>query len=507
MERATIHRHIYLVLLALLGGSMVTSVWLSNLVWVLLLVNWLVEGRWREKWQMACESRLLQAFLVLYLTFIIGMAWTSNLGHGLSVLQVKMPLLFVPLVLLTTRPATGRARHLILNFYALTVLVVSIIGLVRMLTIPDLPYREMVPYVSHIRFALNCCMVICLCVGLIVQRKQGTPVLQTIIGCMVLLWMLAFVMLLHSYTAVAVLAIVSLVLLLTHYRRWPLIALWVLLAGGASAAVLHEVHNYYSRIPQATAPLRTYTDGNRPYMHAQDGMVENGNYINNYLCPEELSAEWEKRSTMAYDSMTNEGYTVGSTLIRYLNALGLTKDSVGVHALTAEQVHDIEQGVANPVYHSHNPLRRMVYVMLLEHEFHKHTHSINGFTMLQRYELWGTSIDVIREHPWFGVGTGDVDDQIDLQLVHRQSDLAGSGKRSHNQYLGLLAAFGIVGFLLLTAIFIRPLRKSSALRSPLMLAWMLTILISMLTEDTLDTLAGQLLCTWFLAFRPLPDKQ
>ena len=180
---------------------------------------------------------------------------------------------------------------------------------------------------------------------------------------------------------------------------------------------------------------------------------------------------------------------------------------MGVHALTAEQVHDIEQGVANPVYHSHNPLRRMVYVMLLEHEFHKHTHSINGFTMLQRYELWGTSIDVIREHPWFGVGTGDVDDQIDLQLVHRQSDLAGSGKRSHNQYLGLLAAFGIVGFLLLTAIFIRPLRKSSALRSPLMLAWMLTILISMLTEDTLDTLAGQLLCTWFLAFRPLPDKQ
>lgn len=507
MKRATIHRYIYLVLLALLGGSMVTSVWLANLVWILMGLNWLLEGRWREKWQMARESRLLQAFLVFYLLLLAGQAWTSNLGHGWDVLQVKLPLLFVPLVMLTTRPVTGRARHLALNFYALTVLVVSIIGMVRMLTIADLPYRDIVPYISHIRFALNCCMVVYLCVGLVVQRKEGTPLLQTLIGGVVLLWMLAFILLLHSYTAVAVLVVVSLVLLLTHFRRWPLIALWVLLVGGIATAIVYEINRYYHLIPQATEPLRSHTDGGRPYLHAQDGMVENGNYINNYICPEELRAEWERRSTLAYDSMTAEGYNVESTLIRYLNALGLTKDSVGVNALDAAQIHDVEQGVANPVYHSHNPLRKMVYVMLLEHEFHRHTNVVSGFTMLQRLELWGASIDVIREHPWFGVGTGDVDDQIDLQLVRRQSDLAGSGKRSHNQYLGLLAAFGVVGFLLLAVMFVRPLRKSKALRSPLMLAWLLTLLISMLTEDTLDTLAGQLLCTWFLTFRPLPDKQ
>ena len=65
MFSATVHRRIYLVLIALLGASMVTSTWASNLVWVLLGVNWLLEGRWREKWQMARESRLLQAFLIL----------------------------------------------------------------------------------------------------------------------------------------------------------------------------------------------------------------------------------------------------------------------------------------------------------------------------------------------------------------------------------------------------------------------------------------------------------
>ena len=92
MFSAQVHRYIYLVLIALLGGSMVTSVWLSNLVWVLLGLNWLLEGRWHEKWQMACRSRLLQAYTILYLLLLVGMLWTSNIGHGLSVLQVKMPL-------------------------------------------------------------------------------------------------------------------------------------------------------------------------------------------------------------------------------------------------------------------------------------------------------------------------------------------------------------------------------------------------------------------------------
>ena len=101
-----------MVLLTLLGGTMVTSVWASNLVWVLLLANWVLEGRWREKWQMARESRLLQAWLALYAVLAIGMAWTQNTGHGLDVLRVKLPMLALPLIILTTRPLEGRARRL-----------------------------------------------------------------------------------------------------------------------------------------------------------------------------------------------------------------------------------------------------------------------------------------------------------------------------------------------------------------------------------------------------------
>ena len=100
--RALVHRRIYLVLLTLLGGCMVTTVGLSNVVWPLLLANWLFEGRWREKWQMARESRLLLAIAVLFLMHVLGLLWTSDMKPGLHIVERMLPFMAVPLVVLTT---------------------------------------------------------------------------------------------------------------------------------------------------------------------------------------------------------------------------------------------------------------------------------------------------------------------------------------------------------------------------------------------------------------------
>ena len=496
------HRIIFLLLLTLLGGSMMTSVFMANLAWVLLGVNWLLEGRWREKWQMAKESRLLQAYLGLYLLLLAGMLWTENVAHGFSVLQVKLPLLVVPLVLLTTRPVMGRARQAVLGVYIGTVLVVSIIGTVRIFTIPNLPYRDAVPYISHIRFALNCCMVIFLVVsGEWTEGRKSRPI-HYLFSVLLILWLLIFIVMLHSYTALAILLVVSLVLLLFRYRRWQWVLLWVAVVGSGVAVICNEVKSYYSLVPLAQEPLHPFTAGGRPYKHSGNGVIENGNYIGNYVCREELRHEWNRRSRLPFDSLGPDGYGVDAILIRYLNALGLTKDSVGVWSLSESQVHHIEQGVANPVYLSRNPIRKMVYVILFEYECYRHTEAVTGFTMLQRLELWEATLGVVRQHPWVGVGTGDVDDAVHAQLAAQQSPLTGTTMSPHNQYLSLLTALGAIGIAILIALFLRPLLGKNCCRlTTLMLAWLLLLLISMLTEDTLDTLAGQMLCTWFLAFR------
>ena len=505
------HRIIYLVLLALLGGSMVCSVWLTNLLWVLLGANWLLEGRWREKWAMARESRALHLYACYYALLLLGMLWTSNTRAGWSVLQVSLPLLVVPLVVLTTDNVTARWRELVLWFYTATVVVVAIISTVRLYTLPSIEYRDAVPYISHIRFALNCCVVVYFCTGQALRHWRQSR-LVAVAGLAVTAWMLIFLVIIQSYTAIAVLVAVSFVLTVAYRNvRWML---WLWLVGLLALAVpvAIAVHDYYDLHDGEEAPLPPYTLNGRPYEHACDGLIENGSYVNNHVCREELRHGWEQLSTLPYDSLTASGYRVEPTLIRYLNGLGLTKDSAGMSCLDASQVAAIERGIANPVYESPNHLRKMVYVMLFEWENHRHFQSVVGFTMLQRFELWRATAGVIADHPLAGVGTGDAVDALHARLEAQGSALSGTTKRTHNQYLTVTAQLGLPLALLLALLLLRACLPTCSMRrrgyrlSPFMLAWVLTVLISFLTEDTLDTQAGIMLCTWFLAFRQNPES-
>ena len=63
-----------------------------------------------------------------------------------------------------------------------------------------------------------------------------------------------------------------------------------------SAYVMYEYHAYHRLTPHATQPLPAVTANGRPYQHRNDGLVENGNYLNNYLCHDEMAIAWPLRS-------------------------------------------------------------------------------------------------------------------------------------------------------------------------------------------------------------------
>lgn len=500
MFSAKVHRRIYFVLLTLLGGCMVTSIGMSNVMWVLLLANWLLEGRWSEKWTMARQSRLLHAVAFFFLLHAVGLLWTSNLPAGFHVVERLLPWLAVPLVVLTTRPPAGRARSTILTLYMGTVFVVTVIGLVRHLAIPDLPYRQMVPFISHIRFALNCCMVVFFCVNMLRHADGGTPLWRKVALVALMVWMMGFLLLLRSYTAFVVFGVVSLVVVLGLRRRWLWLAVWLAVVGGTAAYVVVQYRAYHTLQPIALQPVALYTPSGNPYLHLHDGMVESGNYVNNYLCHEELAQQWPKRSRVPLDSLTASGYNVEASLVRYLNALGLPKDSVGLAALSDEQVAEVARGVPNPVY-EHAPLpQRMLHVMFFELENYRCYRAVEGFSMLQRLELWRTALHIIGRHPWTGVGTGDLGEAMEAEFRRSASPLQGSDLMPHNEYLTLIAMFGLPLFVLMVLVWLRAAPRLRR-QGQLFVALTVAVLVSFLAENTLDSLAGILFCTWFMAFR------
>ena len=471
---------------------MTTSVYITNMMWVFLLLNWIVEWNWRERFTDFRHRYLLQAFLVAAAVHLLWLAGTTDLAYGLHDLQKKLPLLAIPLVVLTTPAPSRKERLNILICYVGTIVVVSIVGIVRYLTMPDLPYRDIVPHISHIRFSLNICMAMVLLAYTALKIRKWWFYLA---GGGVMLWFVFFLTVLHSYTAFIILYITAVTLLIAYRRRMgarlrrtllAVVGVVTLAVGGMTGKYLYD---YYHLQPLSTGTPPAVTANGNPYLHRRDGLIENGNYVHWYVSEKEMRQEWAKRSDYPFDSLTPTGYTVYPALLRYLNGMGTTKDSVGMTLLQPRDIAAIEKGIANPVYQRRSP-RKLFYVMFYEYENYRCYNSVNNFSVLQRLELWKNGWQVFLQHPLLGVGTGDVVTECHQRLRDTDSPLAGTEMHTHNQYLNFLIAFGLVGFLLIAVAFVRAIRRDRLCRSVLFTAFLCIALISFVSEDTLETLAG-----------------
>lgn len=460
------------------------SVWACNLAWVLLLANWLVD--WgiapsehrREVLRGFRESRLLQAFVGLFALQVVGLLWSSDWQYGLDHVRKCFPLLAVPMVLLTARPQDDRRLlHGVLFLYIMGIVAACIVGLVRYFTLPDLPYRDIIPFVSHIRFSLNLCLAICL---LLTQCGRGGKRRRKLLCLLLACCFLLYLFLLQSYTGLVILLALAVVAAIRSRQR----LLIGLIAGVLVALVglsCYFVADYY----HVDEPLAQ-----------EDNFVECGHYLHNNICWQAIEDQWLQVSSVPLDSLTPNGYSVRPTLLRYLNSSGLTKDSAGVAQLTPQDITAIEKGVANPLYLKPLSLRRMYAVMLYEYENYRCYRSVSGFTMLQRFELWRNGWKVFLQQPLFGTGTGDVVNACHAQLEADHSPLTGTTKHTHCQYLTYLITFGLVGFALMVFLFARGFAQLRPIATQLL--FVLTIfLISCLTEDTLETLAGDVFFALF----------
>ena len=94
--------------------------------------------------------------------------------------------------------------------------------------------------------------------------------------------------------------------------------------------------------------LERFTANGNPYTHnANTGALENGHYIDLYVCEPELTKEWNRISRVPYDSLDRRGQPVSLTIRRYLTSKGLRKDSPALSKLNPADIQRIENGLAN----------------------------------------------------------------------------------------------------------------------------------------------------------------
>jgi O-antigen ligase len=118
-----------------------------------------------------------------------------------------------------------------------------------------------------------------------------------------------------------------------------------------------------------------------------------------------------------------------------------------------------------------------------------------------RLEFWKTALYIINQNPIFGVGTGDIQQAFNKAYDETNSKLSKEWRlRCHNQYLAITVAFGFVGLILFLIYFLFPITTLSNKLHELYWPFVLIILFSFITEDTLENQAG---LTFFAIFQTL----
>ncbi len=496
----------------LLAASLPLSPFLVTLSQMILAVNWLAEGNLRNKMQRVWQRKPLFIFLLLFAIHLVWLFNTTDFAYAFRDIKIKLPLLLLPLVMGTSRTLRENQLKVILLVFTGAIIISSLFSIYHLSVIawnPMSDVREISVFISHIRLSLLVNIAIFSLIYLLITNTftWQRPLRNTL--WISLAWLILFLFILQSVTGIVIFIITGFLFILRFspwfgesywYIRYPL--LYGLTAVFAAIVVYSAVVAFsFSRGEISPDKLKTYTPSGNTYIHhTWNRQMENGNYIWINICEPELEQEWNRRSSLEYRGTDHLGNELRYTLIRYLTSLGYDKDAAGVSRLTETDIRNIENGMANHIYQNNRWLYPRIYQIIWEIDSYRKGGNPSGHSLAQRIEYWKTGLDVVSANFWLGTGTGDVDLEYTRHYAERSTLLEPEWQlRAHNQFLTFLISFGIAGFLLAVFSMTAPIFMEKRQSQMLPFIFAIVALLSMITEDTLETQAGATFFAFFYA--------
>lgn len=512
------HEDIYFFILILMAVSLPFSLFLISVSQILLVINWIIEGDFSRKWEMLKSRKSLWFIFSIYLIHVIWLFNTSDFNYAFRDLRIKLPFLILPLVIGTSKELSRKKVDILVRFFILAILVSSFIIFGIFLAEKNHRFfniRDISIFISHIRFAL----LINVAIGLIpyyiffgetrISASWGLGLF------LVMIWLIFFLFILQSFTGIVVFFLIGISLLcLAIYKieaikiRMILGALFFALIIVVFSYVGISVYNFYNIKPVNPAALPQFTENGNPYQHRlSNHQIENGHYIWLNVCEDELRDEWNKRSSFDYDGQDSLGQRLSSTIIRYLTSKGLKKDSAGIAKLSAQDIKNIEKGIANYIYARRFSLYARIYQTIWELDVFFKGANPGGHSLTQRFIYIQTGWFIIKDNFWLGVGTGDVKQAFKKKYEEIDSPLEERWRlRAHNQFLTFFIAFGIFAFLWICFSLSYPIWYEKKQKDYFFLLFMFIAVLSMFNEDTMETHAGISFFSFFYAFFLLGRK-
>jgi hypothetical protein len=496
VTRSKIHHLLYISSLLTIAFSLPLSMYVMTIGIMVMLGNMILEWNWKKKWSRLKENKLALILISFPLLFWIGFIETDHFALAINSYLMKLPMLIIPIGIATEPKLNRKEMKWIFYFYLTSVFITTMYSIIYLFTHTITDIREISVFISHIRFSLNIVLGIVIIAFLIWNKewrdRKLVPVL-VLIG----VWFLLYLFISQTLTGISILLILIFFLIIYMLiflkNKWEYkiisIGFLVLLVGLITYFTIITINYFHT--DEKGIPIQKTTALGNAYWHNPDTWVENGHMIEYYICLDELKQEWPKRSKVSLDEVQHG-------LIRYLNSKGLHKDAKGVQKLTDQDIKNIENGYANVDYTHGIGLKRSLYPTFFSFSLYQKYGKIHQSSILERIELWKTSLTLIKNNWFIGVGVGDHKIELDQQLEKQHSEITKKEKGCHNQYLTIWLSGGIILLLIFLTMLIAPLFFKFNYR---LLYWLffLLITVSMFTEDTINTHAGVTFFSFFNA--------
>jgi hypothetical protein len=477
-----------------------------------MAANWLLEGGLKDKIKRFFNNKAAIILCSFFVMHLLGLLYTSPAGmdYGLEDVRKKLPLFLLPLVFSTSYAITEKEKKVIMLCFMLSVTYVTIYGTYLLLNHKLNDIHEISPYVDAVRLAMMIVLSIFLLVRYVFTTKWSW------LSAVLLLWsvwLFSFLFIMQSLTEAIVFVILATLILL--YRAFTMIkrnkriygiiilSFAGLLIISSIGYLIHFEHKYFPKPERIVfSKLDSVTAHGTQYLNDTNrSETENGHYVNIYICWPELKTAWEERSKLPFDSNDSKDNLVKFTMIRYMSSKGLRKDMDGVKQLSDKDIRAIEDGMPNYSFSSLTSMKYRIYQVLWEMNFYKHGGNPSGHSFAQRLEFWRAATGIIKQHPLLGVGTGDVKIAFADEYNQIHSSLTERWRlRSHNQWLEIGVAFGIIGMLWFGINLFYPAFKTKRIYTYAYFVFWIILMISICTEDTLETQAGATFYAFFNAF-------
>lgn len=500
---------------------------LMSISQIIIGFAWVVDGNYKTKInRFACNKPAL-IFTSIYVLHLLGLFYTSNFEYAIWDLRNKLPLLVLPFLISSSRPLSSYNLDKVFKVFVATVLVFSVVcageltffnNWVRgIFNFPDreiMDARSISHFISHIRFSLMICLSIAW-LAYEVLKGDNTKWMKGVYIAIVI-WLTTFLFLMESMTGLMLLISIGLASVLyvavrqeNKIFRFSSLALLLVIPILSVIYVGNMVVDFYHVNDENVDELPIYTTGGEMYFHdLNNKQVENGNYVWRHVCHLEIEPIWEKRSDIPFKGKDKMGQFVEYTLFRYMTSKGLYKDAEGMASLTDEDIVNIENGVANAKYADIGSIESRIYGIIWEIEDYNKEGEPGGHSLSQRWEFWKTGVTVFKNNLLIGVGTGDVYDEM-LEQYEKDASISGSKyrKHPHNQYLSIAIGFGLVGLILFLWGILYPVWVNWENLNYISFVFFAILLLSMLTEDTLETQAGVSFIGFFYCLLVLNSRE